>query len=185
MRQKEADADETSEEETEAERRAREKRQEVEGDLKNAQDLFSDIGISNKRGAGKPITIADPNDATNTIDLSSLGIFNPNTKGQFETLRNTLSPLISANSKKGQYHLFLQEFYKDLSKDLPSDQIKKLGSALTTLSNEKMKEEKAAEKGGKKSKAAKTKSSLAATRDVSTRADTTAYDDGLEEYVQP
>jgi len=49
------------------------------------------------------------------------------------------------------------------------------------MSNEKMKEEKAAEKGGKKTKAAKTKTSLAAGRDVAHRADTTAYDDGLEE----
>ena len=64
---------------------------------------------------------------------------------------------------------------------MPSEQIKKVASGLTTLSNEKMKEEKAAEKGGKKSKAAKTKVSLAATRDVSNKADTTAYEDGLEE----
>jgi translation initiation factor 3 subunit J len=53
---------------------------------------------------------------------------------------------------------------------------------LTALSNEKLKEEKAQEKGGKKSKAAKTKSSLAATRDMGRgMADTTSYEDGLEE----
>jgi len=44
-----------------------------------------------------------------------------------------------------------------------------------------MKEEKAAEKGGKKTKAAKTKTSLVATRDVSYKADTSTYDDGLGE----
>ena len=44
-----------------------------------------------------------------------------------------------------------------------------------------MKEEKAAEKGGKKTKAAKTKASLSASRNISTAADTTAYDGGLEE----
>jgi translation initiation factor 3 subunit J len=49
------------------------------------------------------------------------------------------------------------------------------------MSNEKMKEEKAAEKGGKKSKAAKTKPSVVATKDISSRADTMAYDDGLDE----
>ena len=58
-----------------------------------------------------------------------------------------------------------------------SEQIKKIASGLTTLSNEKMKEEKAAEKGGKKTKAAKTKTTLNASRDVSLKADTRAYDD--------
>ncbi|KAF2098605.1 translation initiation factor eIF3 subunit [Rhizodiscina lignyota] len=181
LKQKEEEGDDESSDEDEAEKRARERRQEIEGDLKHAEDLFGNIGISNKRATGKPVTIADPSDATNTIDLSSLAIFNPNTKDQFAKLNDTLAPLISANSKKGQYVLFLQEFTKRLCKDLPSDQVKKISSGLTTLSNEKMKEEKAAEKGGKKSKAAKTKATLAATRDISFKADTTAYDDGLED----
>ena len=86
-------------------------------------------------------------------------------------------PLISQNAKKAQYAIFMQEFTKRICKDLASDQIKKVASGLTTLSNEKMKEEKAAEKGGKKTKAAKTKTSLSAARDISHRADTTAYDD--------
>lgn len=72
--------------------------------------------------------------------------------------------------------LFLQEFTKQLAKDLPSDQIKKVASTLTALSNEKMKEEKNAEKGGKKSKAAKSKVALVASRDISSRADVNAYD---------
>ena len=72
----------------------------------------------------------------------------------------------------------MQEFAKQISKDLPSDQIKKIASGLTTLANEKMKEEKAADKGGKKTKAAKTKTTLNASRDVGLKgADTKAYDD--------
>lgn len=90
---------------------------------------------------------------------------------------------MAGNAKKAHYSLFMQEFTKQICKDLPSDQIKKIASGLTTLSNEKMKEEKAAEKGGKKTKAAKTKASLNATRDVSHRADTTAYEDDFGEYV--
>ena len=70
----------------------------------------------------------------------------------------------------------MQELCKGIARDLPSDQIKKIASGLTTLSNEKMKEEKAAEKGGKKTKAAKTKTSLNATRDVGRAADVGAYD---------
>jgi len=60
--------------------------------------------------------------------------------------------------------MFLQEFAKQLAKELPSDQVKKIASTLTALSNEKLREEKAAEKGGKKSKAQKTKTSLVANR---------------------
>lgn len=127
------------------------------------------------------MTLTDESDPTKSIDLSSLHIFNPNTKDQFTKLRETLVPLLVANSKKGQYSLFLQEFTKQIAKELPSEQIKKIASGLTTLSNEKMKEEKAAEKGGKKTKAAKTKSSLVATRDVGSRADTQAYDDDFGE----
>ena len=69
----------------------------------------------------------------------------------------------------------------NLTKDLPSGDIKTIASKLTTLSNEKMKEEKAAEKGGKKSKAAKTKTSLVASRDESFRADTTSYENEFDE----
>lgn len=124
----------------------------------------------------------DASDPSKAIDLSTLPLFNPTTKDQFLRLRETVGPLIANNSKKAQYSLFMQEFTKQIVKDLPSDQIKKIASGLTTLSNEKMKEEKAAEKGGKKSKAAKSKSALVASRDVSTRADLTAYDaDGLDE----
>jgi len=100
---------------------------------------------------------------------------------QFVKLRETLVPLIVANGKKPQYASFMAEFTKQLCRDLSSEQTKKIASALSTMSNEKMKEEKAADKGGKKTKAAKTKNSLAASRDVSRSADTTAYDDGLEE----
>ena len=115
------------------------------------------------------------------IDLSSLPLFSPNTKDQFVQLRETVAPLLAANSKKAQYVLFMQEFTKQVVKDLPSDHIKKIASSLTTLSNERMKEEKAAERGGKKTKAAKSKSALVASRDITSRADTTAYGEDFAE----
>ena len=70
---------------------------------------------------------------------------------------------------------------KQLARELSSEQIKKVTSGLTTIMNEKMKEEKAADKGGKKTKAAKTKATLSANRDVAHKADITSYDDGLAE----
>ncbi|KAH8754255.1 eukaryotic translation initiation factor 3 subunit J [Hyaloscypha finlandica] len=172
------DSDESSEED-EAAKRERLRRTEQESDLKHAEDLFGNIGISNSRKvttAANAVQV-DAKDPTSTVDLTALPLFDPKTKTQFEKLRDTLIPVISNNSKKAHYAIFLQEFTKQLAKDLPSDQIKKIASTLTTLSNEKMKEEKAADKGGKKSKAQKTKVALVASRNVSTGADVNAYDD--------
>lgn len=173
-------AEESSEEESdedEAARRERLRRTEQDSDLKHAEDLFGNIGISNSRKvttAANAVQI-DSKDPTSTVDLTSLPLFDPKTKLQFEKLRDTLVPVIGANAKKAQYVIFLQEFAKQLAKDLPSDQIKKIASTMTTLGNEKMKEEKLAEKGTKKSKAAKTKATLVATRDVSKAPDSHNY----------
>ncbi|OTA93606.1 hypothetical protein M434DRAFT_11428 [Hypoxylon sp. CO27-5] len=177
------DEEESDEEETESQRRERMRRTEKDSDLKHAEDLFGDAGISLSNGrkattVGSAVPI-DPRDPTKTVDLSSLPLFNPQTKAQFENMRNILVPIIGGNSKKAHYALFLQEFAKQLAKDLPSDQIKKVASTLTALSNEKMKEEKAAEKGGKKTKAQKTKASLVASRPNTT--DVGAYDDAFGE----
>lgn len=183
MRKKmeEEEDDSSSEDEDAAAKRERLRRTEQDSDLKHAEDLFGNIGINKSRSAAKPVVTPDPSDPTSTIDLSSISLFNPTTKDQFLKLRETLVPLLTANSKKAQYTLFLREFSKQIVNDLSSEEIKKIASGLTTLSNERMKEEKAAEKGGKKTKAAKTKATLAANRDVSSRADTTLYEEGLDE----
>ncbi|KAF4594497.1 Translation initiation factor eIF3 subunit [Ophiocordyceps camponoti-floridani] len=179
-RQRTADDDESSdEEETEAQRRDRLHRTEMEADLRNAEDLFGNVGISSGRKVltvGTSVTV-DPNDPASTVDLSALPLFNPRTKSEFEQMRSVLGPIIAGNSKKAHYGLFLEEFVKDLTKELQSEQIKKVISALTRLSNEKMKEEKAADKGGKKTKAAKTKTSLVTSR-PNTTTDLATYDDG-------
>lgn len=150
--------------------------------MKHAEDLFGDVGIINNRKAPPKAAniVLDNSDPTSTLNLSQLPLFNPTTKLQFEALRAALTPVIAEHHKKAHYPLFLQEFVKQLAKDLPSEQIKKLASVLTTASNEKMKAEKAAEKGGKKSKAQKTKNSLV----VSSRSetvDTGAYEESFGE----
>ena len=182
MRKKNEEEEESSsEEEDEATRRARLRHTEQEADLKHAEDMFGNIGINKNRTNAKAVIVANPSDPTSTIDLSSLPLFNPTTKDQFLKLRETLTPILAANSKKAHYTLFMQEFSKQIVKDLPSDQIKKIASGLTSFSNEKMKEEKAAEKGGKRSKAAKSKATLVANRDTSYKADTTSYGGDVDE----
>ena len=183
LRKRQAEEEEESEEEEdEAEKRARLRESEKASDLKNAEDLVGGAGgVSSARGAAKPVTIQEGDDPANAIDLSSLKLFNPTTVPQFAKLRETLVPLLNANGKKPQYASFLQEFTKQIVKDLNSDQVKKISSSLTTISNEKMRDEKAADKGGKKSKAAKNKATLSANRDIAHKADVTSYDDGLAE----
>ncbi len=183
MRKKQAKEEETSgEEEDPAALKARLRQREQDSDLKNAEDLIGNIGIAKPRSETKGVVVMNPNDPTSTIDLATLPLFKPNTKDQFRQLQETLVPVLAANAKKAQYTLFMQEFSKQIVKDLPSDQIKKIASGLTTLSNEKMKEEKLAEKGGKKTKAAKSKATLVANRDTSFKADTTSYADA-DEYA--
>lgn len=184
LRKEMEDLETEDSDEDEASKRARLRAAEKESDMANAEDLFGGVGaVPKSRGAAKAVTIQDENDPNNSIDLSALKLFSPATAPQFAKLRETLVPLLNANGKKPQYPIFLQQLTKDIVRDLSSEQVKKIASTLTTVSNEKMKEEKAAEKGGKKTKAAKTKTTLAANRDMSNKADLTAYDDdGLDEY---
>lgn len=172
------EGDYESEEEDAAEKRARLAKAQKEADLKHAEDLFGgDVGSvpSSRKATIKGSVVPDPKNPDNLIDLSAMPLFDPKTKSQFEQLREVIAPIISNNSKKAHYALFMVEFAKHLSKEMPSEQIKKVASALTTLSNEKMKEEKAQQGGNKKSKAAKTKTSLAISRPSVT--DTTAYNE--------
>lgn len=167
--------------ETEAQRRERLRRTEQDADLAHAADLFGeasfgDAGLSAGRAKTKTAAVAlDAKDPSQTVDIAKLPIFAPTTKAQFDVLRTTIGPVISANSKKPHYSLFLEELTKSLAREMPSEQIKKLASGLTALGSEKMREEKAATKGGKKSKAAKTKVSLVTGR--SNAADVHDYGD--------
>jgi translation initiation factor 3 subunit J len=183
QRKAEEGSEDESSEEDEATRRERLRRTEQESDLKHAEDLFGNIGISNSRKVttAANAVVVDSKNPSSTVDLTTLPLFDPKTKIQFEKLRDTLVPVLASNSKKAHYVIFLQEFTKQLAKDLPSDQIKKIASGLTALSNEKLKEEKAADKTGKKSKAQKTKVALVAGRNASTTVDTSTYDDDFGE----
>ncbi|KIH93680.1 translation initiation factor 3 subunit J [Sporothrix brasiliensis 5110] len=183
--QAQADADSALREgETEAERRERMRRSEQEADLQHAADLFGDAGLSAGTGGGARKSAAalkasaisiDASDPSKTVDLGSLPLLNPVTKLQFDKLQQTLGPIISAHAHKGPYVVFAQNLIRELCRGLPSDQIKKINSSLTALANDRLREEKASEKGGKKTKAAKTKTTLAIARPNTV--DTGSYDD--------
>ena len=177
---------------TEAEKREIARQAAIESDLQHAADLFGDVGISNSgdifAGVGIPAgrkaktaanaVVLDESDPTSTVDLEKLPLFKPQTKKQFDQMKDTLVPLVKGNnSAKPHYALFLEDFARQLAMDMSSEQIKKLASKLTALGNEKQKEEKEAAKGGKKTKAQKSKVTLTASRNVASGKDTSAYDD--------
>ena len=189
-RRRAADEDAESSDEEEADKRARLRQTEQDADLKHAQDLFGNAGLgpTSRSAKNKAVIIEDKANPGQTIDLSSISLFRPTTKSQFDALTQTLVPLLTASSSKPHYAIWLSAFVKQIAAELPSAEIKKAASSLTALSNEKMKEEKAGEKTGKKSKAAKSKTTLAATRDMGRgMADTTSYDDdgglGEEDFM--
>lgn len=147
--------------------------------MKHAEDLFGSVGIGAGSGREKKIGVVDAKDPSKSIDLGSLELFNPNTKAGFEKLREVLVPLFGANVKKPHYAMFLQDFVRGIAKDLPSEQIRKVASGLTTLSNEKQKEEKAAQQTGKKKKAAPKVALGGAGKETSI--DTTSYDNDYDD----
>jgi translation initiation factor 3 subunit J len=137
------------------------------------------MGTKTKAAPNKALVVEDKSNPGQAIDLSTIPLFKPTTKSQFDALSATLAPLLAASSSKPHYSLWVQDFVKKICTDLASTEIKKAASGLTALSNEKLKEEKAQEKGGKKSKAAK-KTTLAAGRDIGRGvADTTSYENDL------
>lgn len=172
-------------EETPAERRARIQAREIEADLKHAEDLFGAVGIGAGAGTSgrstKPVAIVDPKDPSRSIDLAGLPIFKPTTKSQFDALSDVLVPIIAANTKKPHYSTFMQEFTRALAKEMPSDQIRLVASKITTLANEKQKEEKEAQKGGKKKAGAK-KVALSSAGKAADVADTKSYDDVYDDF---
>lgn len=172
--------EEESESEDEAAKRERLRKSEQESDLKHAEDLLA-AGLGKSKRSTKAIVIEDPDKSGETIDLSKISLFKPATKTQFEALSEVLVPLLRASSNKPHYSLWVQNFVKQICQELPSAEIKKASSALTALSNEKLAQEKQADKSGKKTKAQQTKTKLAGVSRGGT-ADTNAYgEDGLEE----
>lgn len=181
-RRRAQEGDESSDDEDEAAKKERLKLQEKDADLRHAQDLFDSVDLrNNKKAANKATVIADVNNPGQAIDLATVPLFKPSTKNQFDQLSDALTPLIRASSNKPHFSLWMPTFAKGICQDMSSTDIKKVASALTALSNERMKEEKAKD-GTKKSKAAKQKTTLSADRSIGRgAADTQAYgdDDGL------
>ncbi|KAF3940266.1 hypothetical protein ABW19_dt0208918 [Dactylella cylindrospora] len=163
---------------------------EMASDLANAGDLLGAVAIGSqvsRKSAVDKSLIQHKTDSGEqlTLDLANLPLFQPKLKADFDDVKSKMVPLFANMQKRGHYPIFLQEFFRETAKGLSSEQIKKLSSSLTALSNEKLREEKAADTKGKKTSKAKSKATVTlggsgAGKGVA--ADTTNYDAEVDDY---
>ncbi|KAK6362800.1 Translation initiation factor 3 subunit J component [Orbilia blumenaviensis] len=170
--------------------RERGRQAELEADLASAGDLLGAVaaGSQNSRRVAADRSLIQHKTDTGEqvmLDLSDLPLFQPKLKAEFDEIKAKLVPLFVNMQKKGHYPIFIQDFFRETVKGLSSEQIKKIGSSLTTLSNEKMREEKAADSKGKKTTKAKAKATVTlggSGAGKSHTADTTNYDNEIDDY---
>jgi len=98
----------------------------------------------------------------------------PSSKEDFDKFEELLRAKITKYEKSPHYVPFLESLFRQISIDLEADDIKRLGSTLTALSNEKAKQQKST-KGKKK----KQKASLVVGKDTD---DVLAETGGYDEY---
>ncbi|XP_067948392.1 eukaryotic translation initiation factor 3 subunit J-A-like [Watersipora subatra] len=83
---------------------------------------------------------------------SGIESMNPQTAEEFTEFSNKIKQKLSQSETHPLYTMFLEDLFRDLCVTLNSESTKKIGSALTTLANEKQKMEKASQAKGKKKK---------------------------------
>lgn len=79
---------------------------------------------------------------------------NPKTKEEFQQLSDRLVELIRRHQDKPLYPMFVEMHVKALAAPLKDVDVRKAASGLTTLANEKQKEQRDKASGKKKPKAA-------------------------------
>jgi len=136
-----------------------EREREVEADMKNASDLLgaTSIGSSSK-------------------DLSDILKANPKTKEDFIHLSNRIIEVVVKRlQNRPLYAQFLEHHIRELATPLKDVDVRKCASTLTTLANEKQKEQR----DPKKKKGAKT---ALLTKKAGKVADTSIYNEALDDF---
>ncbi|EUC57072.1 eukaryotic translation initiation factor 3 subunit J [Rhizoctonia solani AG-3 Rhs1AP] len=143
-----------------AELRARE----LESDLKNTTDLLGAAALG---------------DAPS--ELAELATFNPRNKEDFQRLSDMIiEHVIQRHQSKPLYATFVDLHVRALAESLRDVDIRKAASTLSTLANEKQKEQRDKASGKKKPKAA-LKPVLGAAK-VNNKVDTSTYDEPLDDF---
>ncbi|EIM91439.1 translation initiation factor eIF3 subunit [Stereum hirsutum FP-91666 SS1] len=147
------------------EKARRDRERELNADLNNAADLFGAAALG----------------GTSNKDLDSLLSFNPRTKDDFVSLSNQIIELIiKRHQDKPLYASFVEHHARALATPLKDVEVRKAASGLTTLANEKQKEQRDKASGKKKPRTA-AKPGLGAAK-VGGKLDTNAYDEALDDF---
>jgi len=145
-------------------RRAKEK--ELNADLSNAADLLGAAALG----------------GTDDKELDKLVSANPRTKEDFEALSTRIVEyIIKRHQNKPLYAAFVEHHVKELAMPLKDVEVRKVASGLTTLANEKQKEQRDKAGGKKKAKTA-AKPTLGVAK-AGSKLDTTAYTESLDDFA--
>jgi len=140
------------------------KERELNADLNNAAELFGAAALG----------------GTSSSELDSLISAQPRTKEDFIAFsNNVIEFIIRRHQNKPLYATFLEHHVRELAMPLRDVEIRKVASGLTTLANEKQKEERD-KKAGKKKPKTVAKPALGAAK-VSNKFDTSVYDEALDD----
>ncbi|KAF8525963.1 translation initiation factor eIF3 subunit [Hysterangium stoloniferum] len=138
---------------------------ELKADLSNAADLLGGVAL----------------DSSASKELETLLTFNPRTKEDFQRLSSMIVDVVlKRHETKPLYASFIEHHVKALAQPLKDIEVRKAASALTTLANEKQKEQREKLSGKKKSKAA-TKPALGSSKS-SNKFDTNVYEEVLDDF---
>ncbi|KAG6333093.1 hypothetical protein ID866_5995 [Astraeus odoratus] len=147
------------------EKARRDKEKEIESDMNNAAALFGAASLG----------------GSSSKELDALLSFDPRKKEDFQAFSDNLIRLVIARLQdKPLYASFVEYHVRQLAEPLKVTEIRKAASGLTTLANEKQKEQRDKASGKKKPKAA-AKPVLGSAK-ASTKFDTHAYDEALDDF---
>ncbi|KAG5646994.1 hypothetical protein DXG03_001718 [Asterophora parasitica] len=155
------------------EKARQDKERELNADLNNAAELFGSAALG-----GMFIRISR---RTSSSELDSIVSFQPRTKDDFQTLSTRIIEyIVKRHQNKPLYASFVEHHARELARPLKDVEVRKVASGLTTLANEKQKEQRDKASGKKKSKAA-AKPALGAAK-PSSKLDTELYDEALDDF---
>ncbi|ODV98522.1 hypothetical protein PACTADRAFT_74070 [Pachysolen tannophilus NRRL Y-2460] len=133
------------------------KKAQLESDLNNAASLFDGLGVADEHPRAKAARLEQEklqNLATNSSSISNKDaplatnpIFHPETKQDYEKLRKTIAPLLTALADQSllNYTSSLAiDLIRDLCKPLSMENVRKVNSTLNVLIKEKEREERQA-----------------------------------------
>ncbi|KAI0925567.1 hypothetical protein AcW1_007980 [Taiwanofungus camphoratus] len=141
------------------------KERELNADLSNAADLLGAAALG----------------GTSSSELDSLISAQPRTKEDFVDFSNkVIEFIIKRHQNKPLYATFLEHHVRELAMPLRDVEVRKTASVLTTLANEKQKEQRDKTSGKKKPKTM-AKPVLGAAK-VLNKFDTSVYDEALDDF---